>query len=245
MCALQILFYLTFCPESNGSPTVSSVADGTSLADVIRQIYNDLLNMIEVNFGLLDDLSSGNVLSSKEVENIETQSTFEARVTQLLNYILDKTSEKHEQLLAALNTNQQSHVVNYIQAIKDKHSGAKHEWPLWTSRTATKTRRNMLQLKEIIDCRCGLLDHMLSEKCINSQQKLFVEAGETDEEANGRLLSLLLRQSIRVYHKFIDSLVYTNQHTVASLLAPEQLETIPPISGEQRIRLIQNWKMLQ
>jgi hypothetical protein len=183
------------------------VPDGTRLADVIYQIYDDLLNMIEVNFGLLDELSSGNVLSAKEIENIDNQSTFEKRVTQLLDYILDLSSEKSAQFLAALNASQQSHVVNYIQAIKDKHNHSKDEWPLWKSGTATKIRRNMSQLKEVIDCRCGLLDQMLSKQCITLQQKLFVEAGETDEEINERLLSLLLRQSIRVYYKFVESLV--------------------------------------
>lgn len=201
--------------------------------------------MIEVNFGLLDELNSRNVLSAKEVENIETQSAFEKRVMQLLDYVLDKPSEKHEQFLAALNANQQSHVVNYIQAIKDKHNRTKHKWPLWTTRTATKINRDMSQLKEIIDCRCGLLDKMLSEKCITLQQKLFIEAGETDEETNGRLLSLLLRQSVRVYDKFIETLVDTNQHTVAFLLAPGHCGNNPPISDEQRSRLLWNWKVLE
>jgi hypothetical protein len=92
-------------------------------------------------------------------------------------------------------------------------------------------------------CRnCGMypLDEMLRKECISLAHKHYIEAGKFDEKMNERLLNIILRQSVKAYDLFITCLQETHILPVASLLEPDIVGTVPPISDEQWSRIKNN-----
>jgi hypothetical protein len=220
---------------------ISYSVNGNKFADIISAHREDLIHMMEIDFGLLDELLSKKVLTHSQYTNIKGLSD-NMKVGQLLDDVMKMSPKLQSSFLAALLTCQQSHVVKYILGIKT----IAEDWPLYKSTTAENIHRKLRQLKELIHWQCGLLDEMIAEKCITLRQKRYIEAGATksDEEANDRLLCILLRQNMGTYVKFMKCIVKTKQHTVASLLAPVYVNKIQPITDTQSDRLERNWNEL-
>jgi hypothetical protein len=80
----------------------------------IRQCKVKLKNVIEPNFGLIEHLSSLNVLDSSEAETVRSKQTTTSRNEQILEYMLNKRWTDGVAFMIALMVNCQQHVVNYI-----------------------------------------------------------------------------------------------------------------------------------
>jgi hypothetical protein len=212
----------------------------SKLAFRIRRVRTDLAIIVDTDFGLVDKLWSEELLTYEQYEMVGLESKLNRgeKVGRLLDYVIQTSLEMQEQFLVALRSCQQSHVVNYILEVADGSST--DDWPVYNSKYGAAIRRVSPELKKLIHWRCGLLDELLEEKCINWQHKQYIENAGTDAQANDRLLQILLRSSIGVYKKFIELLVKTNQHKVASLLDVDGIVDSSPITDERRLRLEKN-----
>ena len=98
-----------------------------------------------------------------------------------------------------------------------------------------------MQFIELIDSKNGLLDEMLTKNDINRQQKHDVEYRPTDEQRNRLLLYYFQRGSLAFYKSFIDCLMKSKQYAIVSLLAPDMVGDVRPLSEEQLFRLQTNY----
>jgi Caspase recruitment domain len=74
-----------------GPPSVTHAQCGT-LADTLQKLRGELKSMIEVDFGLLDELRSGNVLSPEQIEDIQSEKSKYRRVDHMLTSYVCQTA---------------------------------------------------------------------------------------------------------------------------------------------------------
>ena len=84
-----------------------------SIVDCIKRLKYRLSDIIEPDFGLLDQLLSLRVLTSRQLDDVQSKKTIYKRNDALLKLL---TSEEHcDKFLTALQGTQQEHVVNFIK----------------------------------------------------------------------------------------------------------------------------------
>ena len=84
-----------------------------SIVDCIKRLKYRLSDIIEPDFGLLDELLSLRVLTSRQLDDVQSERTVYRRNDALLDLL---TSAEHcDKLLTALQRTQQEHVMNFIK----------------------------------------------------------------------------------------------------------------------------------
>jgi len=81
------------------------------LANIMR-LKSDLANIIEPDFGLLDQLLSMDVLTRRQLANVRSERTVYDRNDALLDLL--ETEDQCEKFVKALQRTHQEHIVNYI-----------------------------------------------------------------------------------------------------------------------------------
>jgi len=69
---------------------------------------------IEPRFGLVDELIAAKVLSAPDADIVYSRRTLKKRNKQIIKFVLKKPSTEILKFLAALSSNSQQHVVNYL-----------------------------------------------------------------------------------------------------------------------------------
>jgi Caspase recruitment domain len=190
----------------------------------IEHHRNNLLDMIDIDNGLLDAMVSTGVLTHRQVTFIRDQRTMYDRIDKTLGELISLCiTRRHMQMfLAALDRTRHRHVSNFLRGNGNRTADHADEWPLiYCSNIIRKIDMHRSKLIELIDSRCGLLDELLSAGRISIQHKQRIESCVTDAERNELLFMILRRSSLSFYNTLIQCLVQTKQHVVVSLLAPD------------------------
>ena len=83
------------------------------MLDCIKRLKSRLSDVMEPDFGLLDELVTLDVLTDRELDDVQSERTVYRRNDALLDLI---TSDEHcDKFLTALHRTQQEHVVNFIK----------------------------------------------------------------------------------------------------------------------------------
>ena len=69
---------------------------------------------MEARFGLVEELTAARVLSALDAEIVCSKRTLPKQNKQIVDYLLKKPSTEILKFLAALSSNSQQHVVNYL-----------------------------------------------------------------------------------------------------------------------------------
>lgn len=208
-----------------------------TLLENMKGLRKQLVDIIEIQCGLLDILHSMGVLTYRQIEDITCKPTPGSQV----RHLLELSEIQSKRFLVALEMNQQTHVVNFIRdnGVEQQRSGTV-DWPLRMSKIYPDIERNWSKLIELLDCRNGLLDEMLSTDCINYDQKEYVESGDRDAKRNEYLLKILTRKSTSHFGQFIACLLETKQPQVVSLLVPDAAGNVCPLREERKRKLQEN-----
>jgi len=81
------------------------------LANIMR-LKSDLANIIEPDFGLLDQLLSLDVLTRRQLAKVRSERTVYERNDALLDLLV--TEDQCDKFVKALQRTHQEHIVNYI-----------------------------------------------------------------------------------------------------------------------------------
>ena len=84
---------------------------GMRLFSVVR-LKSALTNIVEPDFGLLDELLRLEVLTLPELADVRSERTVYRRTAALLDLL--KSSDQCDKFLVALQRTQQQHIVNYV-----------------------------------------------------------------------------------------------------------------------------------
>jgi len=83
------------------------------ISDSIKRLKCRLSDIMEPDFGLLDQLLRLGVLTRRQLDEVQSERTVYRRNDALLDHL---TSEEHcDKLLTALHRTQQEHVMNFIK----------------------------------------------------------------------------------------------------------------------------------
>lgn len=200
----------------------------TTVSGVLVARFNDLKHMIEPDSQLFGELRAKSVLTPDEIDTVRrTGNSVNGEVGKILDYIIGKSAKSEDagqSFLECLREACQGHVANYIR----HHVGApdavysEDEWPLYDSNVSA-LETNWTTLVDLLDTRSGLLDDLFSHGAISREQLQLVESEKTDKTCNERLLVFLQRRSLGDFRQLVKSLIYTNQISVAGLLAPDEV----------------------
>ena len=83
------------------------------ISDSIEQLKSQLSDIIEPDFGLLDELVTLDVLTDRELDDVQSERTVYRRNDALLALLTSE--EQCKKFLTALHRTQQQHVVNFIR----------------------------------------------------------------------------------------------------------------------------------
>jgi len=87
----------------------------TQHSEILRRHYSELVNNLDPDSGLLSDLFTANVISSREMESIRTEKTFYDRNEYLIK-LLSRKSEKDFMKFVEVLDKEQSHVVDILRS---------------------------------------------------------------------------------------------------------------------------------
>ena len=87
-----------------------------STAAITEKQKRDLIQFLDIDFGLLDHLLALEVLSTSEFEMLKEIRPYSARAEQLLELVskLDRQSDQFRNFMEALSQSDQAHVINYL-----------------------------------------------------------------------------------------------------------------------------------
>jgi hypothetical protein len=210
----------------------------------IKNLRSDLLRMIDIEYGLLDELVRLDVLTPLQVEVIQSKSFDDQRTEQLLDYVVNSTHHQRNQFLEALNRTDQSHVVAYIQGNGIYAAENGDNWPLYASSKRRWLDRNRRRVIELLGLKCGLLDELLSVDCVNWRQVEAMKYERDKMNRNNELVRIFLRKSIRHFNQLLECLMWTKQHAVVSLLAPDMPNIQRPLDDVSKSQLIKKRAVL-
>ena len=91
---------------------VALVVDAPSILSNLVSLKSDLSNIVEPDFGLLDQLLSLGVLTRSELADVRSEKTVYRRNAALLDLLTSE--QKCDKLLTALQRTEQQHVANFI-----------------------------------------------------------------------------------------------------------------------------------
>jgi hypothetical protein len=135
------------------------------VAAKIHRLRQQLLQIIDVDYGLLQELSALGVLDHWQIEVIRSKVTTDNKINELLNIIVSSSNAQQKKFLLALFNTSQTHVNNFILADGDLTTidPAESEiWPLRFTSMFNVLNKNVSRLIDLIDTKLGLLEEMLS-----------------------------------------------------------------------------------
>ncbi len=129
-----------------------------------------LLEIIDIEHGLLRDLRSSHVLDTEQVELVENEGrTLTARIGQLIDQISNLNDMQQLTFLSVLEKNDQSHVANYIRNKGQRQTIDDKNWPIEGDSLWEAVGNNWHELIDIFDSRDHFLDELLSVNCISTR----------------------------------------------------------------------------
>ena len=81
----------------------------------LKKHRKSLREMIEIDFGLLDELHRVHCLTSSQLKEINEKETTLKRTNCLLSFIYRLSPKKYDMFLEALKKCNQQHIVNFIE----------------------------------------------------------------------------------------------------------------------------------
>jgi len=161
-------------------------------------------------FGLVEALS----LPSKYKKKVKSEHTPQKKNAKLLDFILK--NEKYKELITALTSMNQTHIVNFLNAngVYDPKFGG--NWPL-TIHEIQILETNRKYLVENLQPQ-PLLEKLHAAQVISIKQKDFILAKHGFRERNEALLGMLKRGSLDNYRKIVECLCSSNQSNIAQIL---------------------------
>jgi len=92
---------------------VIDVGGETSTLAAVTRLKSDLANIVEPDFGLLDQLLSLGVLTRPQLADVRSEKTVYRRSAAMVELLT--TADQCDQFLEALERTEQLHVVNFIR----------------------------------------------------------------------------------------------------------------------------------
>jgi hypothetical protein len=180
--------------------------------DVLDTKRNQLMELIDMKCGLLDELFSVGFINSRQMKSIQEKQTEADQIAELFTIMNSKTLGDWSKFLVCLERTKQSLVVSLLAP--ENTCG---DQPLNDSMKSRLQSCHAIFV-EHLETNCGLLADLFASGCISSRQKQFIESAETQAVINARLLDILRRGSETDYMKFIDGLLRTGQQYLANIL---------------------------
>ena len=219
--------------------------DDRSLSCVIQHLCNDLLQVIDIEYGLVDWLISLNLLIYEQSYVIQNKPVLVDRISHLLDDVISWSEDQQEQFLHALDMTQQTHVVMYIRTEGIYSAEYGDNWPLAESQGVKALHRNHVKFIELTDYTNGLLEELFYMHFLSYRQMQQIEACKTDEvDRNETLYFIACRRSLRDFRKFIECLLKTGQVVIASVLVPKLATKVDALFDEHQRGLVRNWSVL-
>jgi hypothetical protein len=187
--------------------------------DVLDKKRNQLMELIDMKCGLLDELFSVGFINSRQMKSIQAKQTEADQIAELFTIMNSKTLGDWSKFLGCLERTKQSLVVSLLAP--ENTCG---DQPL-NDAMKSRLQSSHAIFVEHLETKCGLLAILFASGCISSRQKQFIESAETQAVINARLLDILRRGSETDYMKFIDGLLRTGQHYLAKILQQDGVVT--------------------
>jgi hypothetical protein len=237
-CQVDIEDRLMECSENSASRFVQNEAKRKPyVQSALESQRNQLIYMIELEYGLLDTLCCMDLLTEQQIDVIQSQPIVSSQVSTMLDYVIQLPCDKQEEFLVALENSQQSHVATYIRSDGVRPDENSQCWPIKFTDEGQRMFRCKRNFCDQVDSGNGLLDELLSRDCISDRHKETIEAAKTEYKKNTHLLNIMCHRSVAEFYKFIDCLLKTKQHTIASQLAPNSMTVSNPLSEDIKTRL--------
>lgn len=186
-----------------------------------------LLDLIEPDYGLLEELLSAGVIDRRVYTHLQNEPTVFRRNNAIIQQLAGNSGQLSEQtyrnFLKALQDADQQHVANYII-----NSGVIPE-DCGDVRPLDDDYMNLLDhhrryLVDMIHPSDSLLARLLQYGCINRQQEGAIRSVQGDDSNKTRkLLDILSRRSVANFNKFIDCLALDHQQEVADKIRYSQI----------------------
>lgn len=180
----------------------------------LRKHSTFLEDLMDPDYGLLDQLLEMGALSRREVHDVKSKRTFERRNAQLVECV--SQHKRFGKLVLALRNTNQKHIANYLTSDGAYKSEFGDEWPL-SKEEMTALNRNQLTLIDSLDG-SDLSLAMFSADIINKRHKETIHSYPTNHEKSEVLLDIIVRQSRSDFLKTIDCLEESNQPHVINIL---------------------------
>ena len=91
------------------------IVPDNSLQARIHRLVPQLVKFIELDYGLLDELLSVDILDDTQVDRVKGGVNIYERINRLLEYFKNRSDDVCGQFLTSLKNTGQHHVVNYIE----------------------------------------------------------------------------------------------------------------------------------
>ena len=204
---------------SNSFGMVEHSRAGEKFIIGFKRVINPLLEYLDPFNGLLRSLQKRKVLTDFEYEQLvnscpnETNSLIAMNKKLLFEYILPKIEYCCMQFVDALKDSDQSHIVNFIM------NAGEHMDRVLSQEEIRLIDDNMACLVNLIDpYKMGLLDLLVSTKCITCRHLEMIEKRETNQEKNIELLKILKSRNYKHFANFKSCLRNANQSGIADVL---------------------------
>ena len=106
---------------TNVSVRAEDIYNDESFPRNLRHVLKDLCSIIDLDYGLLDELFSVSVLSDEEIAMIRSQKTPDLMNRRMLEILVSNYPSKVGKFMACLQRTLQIHVFNYI-----RYKGGQH-----------------------------------------------------------------------------------------------------------------------
>jgi hypothetical protein len=219
--------------------------NSSHIGGTLSNFHAELVQIIDLDHGLLDELRRLKVLSRDEIQRFEYARNKEPEsksAADLITKVSHMSQEKQNTFLVALENSQQAHVSHYIRENGKLCEEDKAKWPLIECDEADVIDENWRELVETIDTEHGLLDELFAEGGINIQHMDSIKSCKRNAEKNRTLLNILLRRSFRDYRCFVDCLRKTNQLKAEALMTSVQHSN--PLHSRIHVRIRTNYSAL-
>jgi hypothetical protein len=171
-----------------------------------------LIELLDPGNGLVDELLSMQCINNRQRQAIEALKTESGKSERILAILRRRSVADFFGFVTCLQKTKQHQVVSLLAP-----DMANSETPLCEEKQ-DRIRRNYPALTELIDCKNGLLAHLLSVDCITWRQKMFIESASSQLESNQRLLDIIRRGSESDFNRLLVGFLDTQQSYVHRLL---------------------------
>lgn len=170
--------------------------------------------MLYIDYDVLVEHRRLDFITCWQENRIKREPTNACRVAHLLRLVTAMVPKKQAAFLAALDSNRQTHIAEYIRKEGKLSDMAKDMWPL----LACSEIRMLEKSLEKLHLERKFLDELCSKNCISVQQT--TNLGKlTGADQQRELLLMMQRRSFGDFKKLVCCLADTDQSNVASMLS--------------------------